>query len=101
MLIYSVNVSVLVSKEYICILFNIYIALKVTTYSNCTDGDVRLVGGASRYEGRVEVCLNRAWGTVCASDNWGSQEIKIVCNQIGTFTIGNFQSTLQYINVFI
>ena len=36
------------------------IALNVATYNNCNDGDVHLVGGASKYQGRVEVCLNRA-----------------------------------------
>ena len=64
------------------------IALSVATYSNCTDGDVHLVGGVSQYQGRVEVCLNRAWGTVCAYSSWDSQEAKIVCNQIGALTIG-------------
>ena len=44
----------------------------------------------SQYQGRVEVCLNRAWGTVCAYSSWGSQEANIVCNQIGAMTIGIF-----------
>ena len=42
----------------------------------------------SQYQGRVEVCLNRAWGTVCARSYWGSLEAKVVCNQIGALTIG-------------
>ena len=69
----------------------------VITYSNCTDGDVRLVGGVSRYQGRVEVCLNRAWGTVCASSSWGSQEANVVCYQIGALTIGIY----HYVNIYI
>ena len=62
----------------------------VANYSNCTDGDVRLVGGASQYEGRVEVCLNRAWGTVCAHNNWDSLEaqVQVVCIKISIFTVG-------------
>ena len=67
-----------------------FVALTIANYSNCTDGDVRLVGGVSQYQGRVEVCLNRAWGTVCAYNSWGSQEAKVVCNQIGAMTIGIF-----------
>ena len=64
--------------------------MSVANYSNCTDGDVRLVGGVSQYQGRVEVCLNRAWGTVCAYDNLDSQEaqIQVVCIQISAFTVG-------------
>ena len=67
-----------------------FVALNVANYSNCTDGDVRLVGGVSQYQGRVEVCLNRAWGTVCAYSSWSTQDAKVVCNQIGAMTIGIF-----------
>ena len=62
--------------------------MSVANYSNCSDGDVQLVGGASQFEGRVEVCLNRAWGTVCAYNNWDNQEVQVVCNQIGGLTVG-------------
>ena len=34
------------------------------------------------------MCLNRAWGTVCAYSSWSSQEAKIICNQIGALTTG-------------
>ena len=71
-------------------LVKFFIALNVAKYSNCTDGDVRLVGGVSKYQGRAEVCLNRAWGTVCAYSGWNSQEAKVVCSQIGASTIGIF-----------
>ena len=82
-------------------LLNFFVALSVATYSNCIDGDVRLVGGASKYQGRVEVCLNRAWGTVCARSSWNSQEAKIVCNQIGALTIGIFNRLFYFDGHFI
>ena len=31
-----------------------------STYSNCTDGHVRLFGGSTDYEGTVEICINNA-----------------------------------------
>ena len=62
----------------------LYWTVLIMAYSNCVDGDVHLVGGASKYQGRVEVCLNRAWGTVCASN---SQDSKEAGNQIGALTI--------------
>lgn len=39
-----------------------------------------MVGGSSNYEGRVEVCVNGVWSSVCGGDFWGGNEATVACN---------------------
>lgn len=48
----------------------------------CTQGDIRLVGGSTEYEGRIELCNNNAWGTIC-DDSFATNDANVACRQLG------------------
>lgn len=52
-----------------------------TGFSNCSNGDIRLVNGSNQLEGRLEICINNVWGTVC-SQGFTADDAEVVCNQL-------------------
>ena len=60
-----------------------------TPNGNCSYRDLRLEGGtdntqAVTREGRVEICINNAWGTVC-NNLFGRNDAEVVCEQLAGF----------------
>ena len=52
-----------------------------TVHCSSDNGQFRLTNGSTHREGRVEVCVNRHWGTVCNNSQEGIAGA--VCSQLG------------------
>ena len=53
-------------------------------HSECTPGEVRLVGGENQYEGRVDYCPSRIWKPVCSGiHEWTDFEAGLACIATG------------------
>ena len=73
-----------VSKVYYINILMCFVSLDInaTVDTSCGNGDVRLVGGANYLEGRVEMCYNKLWGSVCHR-SWDTADANVVCEQLG------------------
>ena len=57
--------------------------------------DVRLVGGSTSVEGRVEIYYSGEWGTVCDTD-WDLRDAIVVCRQLGYATAERRSSNAEF-----
>ena len=60
-----------------------------TSFANCEEGSVRLAESSideddQTIEGRVEVCVNNAWGTVC-NHRFSQEDAGTFCVQYGGY----------------
>ena len=49
---------------------------------DCSDGDIRLVGGETRSEGTVEICIDSLWGLIDES-GWSIADAIVICRELG------------------
>ena len=50
--------------------------------ANCEEGAVRLKDGDIEQEGRIEVCVNNIWGSICG-DGFDFTDAYVVCKELG------------------
>ena len=62
-------------------------SLSLQTYlviDGCSNGEIRLSNGSVPWEGRVEVCREGEWGTVCfTSTSFFRDAARVACRQLG------------------
>ena len=73
-------------------------AEKGVPFSNCSNATLRIVDGPNDLEGRLEVCLNNVWGTVCGA-YWDNYDAAVACRQLGYQSTGekDFTGTIVFI----
>ena len=86
----SILVPMVVPTEYIVRIIRVWSRVTIVAISfmytvpveeQCLTGDVQLVNGSS-LAGRLEVCFNGVWGTVCHF-GWTAPAATVVCKQLG------------------
>ena len=53
----------------------------------CEEGSIRLADGIIEQEGRLEVCVNEVWGSVC-DEGWDKTDAHVICQQLGYSDLG-------------
>lgn len=74
--------------QLVCPLLLAYVAIS-TVAGNCTHNHLRFADRVddttmNTTTGRIEICLNNAWGTICRNE-FGIPDAQVACNQIAGY----------------
>ena len=59
------------------------------------DGDIRLAGGRYSGEGRLKICKDGGWGTIC-NRGWNDTDAQVVCADLSLNSDMNFQGLISF-----
>lgn len=68
--------------------------------NSCEDGDIQLADGKTKNEGRLEICFENHWGTVC-DDGFSNTDASVVCRQLGLEPNGTCIYMYRYIYMYV
>ena len=60
---------------------------------SCIDGTVRLSGSSVEIAGRVEICLEEIWTSLC-DQSWDFKDAQVVCRELGYSPYGLLLTTV-------
>lgn len=96
------NIRVVLVYQYTCVHITILSCVVCSCiFTACNDWDLRLVDGFTQVndpqpqEGRVEVCFNNTYGSIC-HNQWNDNDAEVVCRQLGY----SIENTSAQINAF-
>ncbi len=56
--------------------------IRIIHLLDCSNADVRLVAVGNPVEGRLEVCYDGVWGTIC-NRNFNLLDARVACRSLG------------------
>ncbi len=67
----------------------------------CEDNQLRVVGGITVFEGRVELCISETWNTICADNAWTNNDANVACREAGYSATGTVHAWSLYIIIIL